>query len=218
MLTIYIQEIEGGEILQIPMTPDKIQVSAATRFLSYDIMNVGEHWVPLGEELTGFKWSGILPGENRKDAPYVSAWKNPGAIQGKFSVWRNQGKKLKLMIPETPVNHNVYLASYNCEYSGGMGDIQYDIEFITAKEVIVGAEGETTEQSGAALTTSSTSTTATPAAARTYTVKSGDSLWKIAQNVLGDGFRWQEIYSLNKSIIGGNPDLIYAGQVYNMPA
>lgn len=43
----------------------------------------------------------------------------------------------------------------------------------------------------------------------TYTVQSGDSLWKIAQQY---GTTWQELYKLNSELID-NPNLIYAGQV-----
>ena len=52
---------------------------------------------------------------------------------------------------------------------------------------------------------------------KTYTVKSGDSLWKIAATQLGNGSRWKEIYELNKEIIGDNPNLIYPNHVYVMP-
>ncbi|MDR1692794.1 MAG: LysM peptidoglycan-binding domain-containing protein, partial [Oscillospiraceae bacterium] len=50
----------------------------------------------------------------------------------------------------------------------------------------------------------------------TYTVQTGDSLWKIAQKLLGSGARYTEIYELNKDIIK-NPNLIYAGQVLKIP-
>ena len=48
---------------------------------------------------------------------------------------------------------------------------------------------------------------------RTYTVKSGDSLWAIAAKQLGNGNRYKEIKSLN----GLTSDTIYAGQVLKLP-
>ena len=51
----------------------------------------------------------------------------------------------------------------------------------------------------------------------TYTVGSGDSLWKIAVAVYGDGYQWTNIYEANEATIGSNPGLIYAGQVLVMP-
>ena len=51
------------------------------------------------------------------------------------------------------------------------------------------------------------------AASRTYTVKSGDSLWKIAQNMLGNGARYPEIKSLNGLI----SDTIHPGTVLKIP-
>lgn len=47
----------------------------------------------------------------------------------------------------------------------------------------------------------------------TYTVKQGDSLWSIAEKVLGDGSRWIEIYELNNL----PSSVIYPGQVLIIP-
>ena len=49
---------------------------------------------------------------------------------------------------------------------------------------------------------------------RTYTVKSGDSLSKIAGNY--SGITWQEIFQANKDQIS-DPDLIHPGQVLKIP-
>ncbi|MGW6137439.1 M23 family metallopeptidase [Streptomyces sp. NPDC055140] len=51
---------------------------------------------------------------------------------------------------------------------------------------------------------------AAPAAAKTYTVKGGDTLSKIAdvQNVSGG---WKKLYSDNRSAVGGDPSLIHPG-------
>lgn len=45
---------------------------------------------------------------------------------------------------------------------------------------------------------------------RTYTVKPGDSLSKIASH-LGMGSNWQHLYSMNRAAIGKNPNLIHPG-------
>ena len=43
--------------------------------------------------------------------------------------------------------------------------------------------------------------TTTAPAGKTYTVKQGDTLWDIARVKLGNGTKWQTIYSLNKATI-----------------
>ncbi|MFF4604581.1 transglycosylase family protein [Streptomyces sp. NPDC001339] len=42
-----------------------------------------------------------------------------------------------------------------------------------------------------------------------YTVKSGDTLAKIAK---AHGTNWKDLYEANKSVVGGNPNLIFPGQ------
>ncbi len=53
-------------------------------------------------------------------------------------------------------------------------------------------------------------------AQKTYTVKSGDTLTKIAQTVYGDGTRWTEILEANRDQIP-NPDIIQVGQELIIP-
>lgn len=59
---------------------------------------------------------------------------------------------------------------------------------------------------------------ATQSSTKTYTVKGGDSLSKIAHNNLGSASRWNEVYALNKDTIGSNPNKIIAGQSLVLPA
>ncbi|MFN3429833.1 MAG: LysM peptidoglycan-binding domain-containing protein [Candidatus Sericytochromatia bacterium] len=66
-------------------------------------------------------------------------------------------------------------------------------------------------------TPAETPPTATPAAGGSHQVQTGDYLWKIAKEKLGDAKRWPEIYELNKDAIGANPNLLYPGQVLKMP-
>ncbi len=49
------------------------------------------------------------------------------------------------------------------------------------------------------------------------TVKKGNSLWRIARKTLGGGMYYSEIYKNNINEIE-NPDLIFPGQVFNIPS
>lgn len=49
-----------------------------------------------------------------------------------------------------------------------------------------------------------------------YTVEKGDTLWKIAQKLLGQGTRWRELYELNKDVIQ-NPNELASGVLLKLP-
>ena len=53
-------------------------------------------------------------------------------------------------------------------------------------------------------------------AARTYTVESGDSLWKIAEELYGDGAKYTHIFEANRDTLD-DPDRIFPGQVLKIP-
>ncbi len=50
----------------------------------------------------------------------------------------------------------------------------------------------------------------------TYTVQAGDTLWKIAQEVLGDGSKYMKIFEANSELLK-DPDHIYPGQELRIP-
>jgi nucleoid-associated protein YgaU len=52
--------------------------------------------------------------------------------------------------------------------------------------------------------------------ARTYTVKSGDTLSKIAREHLGDANAYMDIFNANKDVLS-DPDRIRPGQVLKIP-
>ena len=53
-------------------------------------------------------------------------------------------------------------------------------------------------------------------AGRTYTVQSGDTLWKIASEMYGSGGKYMKIFEANTNILE-NPDRIKPGQVLLIP-
>ena len=63
---------------------------------------------------------------------------------------------------------------------------------------------------------SGSSSTAPVDQPQSYTVKSGDSLSRIAKHIYGDANKWHAIYDANRDKIK-NPDLIQPGQVLTLP-
>lgn len=51
---------------------------------------------------------------------------------------------------------------------------------------------------------------------RTYTVKSGDTLWKISQEMYGNGSKYMKIFEANRPMLE-NPDKIFPGQELKIP-
>ena len=65
--------------------------------------------------------------------------------------------------------------------------------------------------------TSKVDSSATSAGEQTYTVKSGDSLSRIAQHVYGDGNAWKRIFEANRDVLA-DPDKLQPGQSLRIPA
>ena len=93
------------------------------------------------------------------------------------------------------------------------GDIYYTLYLKEYKKI-------KTKKATVTIATVKPSTRATKApeanSGRTYTVKSGDCLWKIAKQFYGNGAQYTKIYDANRDKIK-NPNLIYPGQVFTIP-
>ena len=50
-----------------------------------------------------------------------------------------------------------------------------------------------------------------------YVVSEGDSLWDIAIETMGDGTRWEELYEVNRNVIGDDPLRLRIGMRLRIP-
>lgn len=164
-------------------------------FASYNLLDRGEFVRPSGNDLRKISWEGRFPGEARKDEPYLaSEWREPGECDNMLRQWANKRKKVKLTIENTNIDDfTCYINNYSSTYTGGLGDIEYSIEWIAYKPLSV----EVKKRSSTVKNT----TKRAKKEYKTHVVVSGDTLWKIAVKYLGKGSRWPEIYKLNERTI-----------------
>lgn len=217
-MDIYLTNLKTNDRLQFPMLPTEISVKKGNQFASYTILQKGEVKIPSGTQLDSFSWSGILPGKKRRNDPYIRAWQNPKAIYNWITNLKAKGGKpvkARLLITETPINCDVYLSVFQATPTGGYGDINYSITLTQAKQIKVTKSAKKVQ---VLMNAPKNEERPSAPAAQTYTVVKGDCLWKIAQKFYGNGSQYTKIYEANKGTIGGNPNLIYPGQVLTIPA
>lgn len=230
-MDIYLTNLKTKDRLRIPMLPEEITVKKANRFASYSILTIGDVRIPSGTSLDSFSWSATLPGKQRKNEPYVREWRKPNEIYKWITNLKaKNGKpvKARLLITGTPINCDVYLQDFSPKPTGGYGDIEYSISLLQAKEIKVKKKAKAKKKKSNSKKKqsarkklkdkpSSAPERTSKTKAQTYTVKSEDCLWKIAQRFYGNGSQYTKIYNANKKTIGSNPNKIYPGQVLTIP-
>lgn len=202
----------GAKKILLPMNPESVTVATGSSMNTFEVLDLGEVSLPRGTQLDRIIWDGILPGESRKNASYVRNWQDPKNIVKDIETWKNNGTKVRLLVTETPINQDVYISEFKHIWRGGHGDCQYEISLVQARDLVVRVQpGEAPKPKPPPRPA--------PPAPQMYTVKKGDCLWDIAVRFLKNGARWPEIYNIprNKKIIGPNPNLIYPGQVLQIP-
>ena len=95
-------------------------------------------------------------------------------------------------------------------------DVSLATDAVPAAGVASATASTTTADEEAAPGVSGTVTREDPAAAKTYTVEAGDTLWKIARHFYGDGDQYLKIFEANKGLLK-DPDHIFPGQELVIP-
>jgi LysM repeat protein len=210
-MDIFLTNIKTGEVFQFPVLPDKVSLKISSQTRSYNLMTVGEVKIPYGTGLQEISFESFFPGASRKTQPFVRVWKEPKSCFDWLFAAMKQSQELKLLVTGTPINLNVFIEDFPPDFQYGFGDYFYSITFKEQKHITV-----LTESQMQAKYSKSRPASAAKSKAKSYTVKSGDCLWTIAQRYLGSGAKYMQIYNLNKNIIK-NPRLIYPGQVLKLP-
>lgn len=206
---------ETQSVLVFPIAPQSIEIEMNSKVITVSPINLGDMDIQRGRQPIRFTWTGLLPGTSRR-LPGVDLSLSPSDIEQQIRKWINSatGKQLRLVITKTKWNIPVRINSFVSTHSGGNGDINYTISLTEWRDLVV---QESTKALTATLKT--TQRSSSKPKQKTYTVKAGDSMWKIAQKLVGNGSRWPEMWAINKSRSRSkNPDLIYPGEVFLVPS
>lgn len=203
-----------GRIL-LPVTPEKLELKIENKNETITLINDGEVNILKRPGLTKVTFGALLPNAEYPFALYsngfqpaemylnqLERWKITRA-PFVFRVMRSDGTGISSFDTFLTVSLEEYTITEDAESYGR--DVYVSITLLQYKNIatktITFRDG--TYTSGAARTASIQvqRDASSKAEAKTYTVQSGDSLWRIAQLKLGNGSRYPEIYALNQSVI-----------------
>lgn len=215
-MDFYLSSADGRR-LQFPLPPERISIQTDARLQSFAVIELGELALPRGQQPARISWEGRFPGAPRQGLPFVANWRSPQELIADLGAWRAFGARLRLLVTETPINLDVYIATFETSWGGGYGDCEYRLSLTEARAMRIYTDAEW--RGGAAVATTAGQAAARPAPPppRTYTVQPGDTLWAIAKRTLGDGSRWRELYQANQDVIGADPNKISPGQTLRVP-
>ncbi|WP_322923193.1 LysM peptidoglycan-binding domain-containing protein [Paenibacillus campi] len=199
-----------------PVNPEEITISRSKGYETINMLEHGEFDFTLGDKMKEISFASFFPKHYDPSYCRYPTLPTPQAATNQLNRFLISKQPAQLVITGTGVNVPVYLIMYNTTFRGGEpDDIAFELTFRTWRDAKVqslqaAVAGKTTGQSGSRTDLKQTN--------KTYIVKAGDSLSKIAKLELGDSSSWNAIYKLNAKVIGGNPNVLKPGQKLVMPS
>lgn len=195
-----------AEAIEFPVLPEKIEVSSSGNNKTYDISQLGEVNVIKSGKLTEISFSSFFPASwfPGCNVSQQELFEPSHYIVDRITKWRESKQPMRLVLTGGPMDINIPVSIERFTWSesgGAVGDIAYQISFkeyrpYAAKKVQVVQQSANVVMPKL-LSASAPARPDTRVQPKTYTLVSGDNLWKIAKKFLGDGSKYKQIQTLN---------------------
>ena len=208
-----------------PVTPEKISIKINGNNKTVNLINEGEINILKKTGLTDIEFEAEIPQVKHPYAVYKNGFKEAGYFFDIFEGLKTGKKTFQFIVcRKTPVgkkllntNMKVSLEDYKISEDAKNG-FDFKVKFNLKQYRDYGTKTvnikiAASKPKASAEPKRETNNSPAPAAAQTYTVVRGDCLWNIAKRFYGSGAKYTVIYNANRGVIGGNPNLIYPGQV-----
>lgn len=204
------------EKIQLPVLPEEFSVTNGSNNESVNVVGLGEIIIMQSRPALQFSWNCFFPATEFPGIQVGRITKPLSLIQ-KINKWKASKKPVHLIV--TACGVDLYATIEDFKYSevgGDPGTYQYSITMKEYREIKVRQVKVNIPKQKATVKKKKkrVNNTVQP---KTYKVKSGDCLWNIAKKFYGNGAQYTKIYNANRGVIGGNPNLIYPGQVLTIP-
>ena len=213
----------------LPVPPEKITTKVNGNNKTITLINDGEINILKKAGLTDIDFTVEIPQSKYPYAVYKDGFREAGYFFDIFENLKNSLKPFQFIVCRRmpsgrkllSTNIKVSLEDYKITESAKNG-FDFEVQFKLKQYRDYGTKQINVQFASGKPRVSvepkrETNNSPAPTSAQSYTVKNGDCLCAIARRFYGDDKRYIDIYNANKSIIGGNPNLIMPGQKLTIP-
>ena len=205
----------SGKKYKLPVNPEQIKKTQKLNAEKYQVLRVEQVCVPTYAfsdcELPHRDTHYMEPGSDADPDKYIraitKAQKNKLPVQLIYSNGVTDDESVKVLIESCGIT----------EKAGEEGDKYLSLSFLQYKAPSKKYMAVVTPTATVAQPQVQQLVNPAVEQGKTYTVQKGDTLWKIAKQFYGNGSQYSKIVSANSDKIK-NPNLIYPGQVFSIPA
>lgn len=214
----------------LPVTPEKLQLKISNANKTVTLINEGEINILKKAGLTDIEFECAIPQVKHPYAVYKAGFKGADYFLGQFEELKTSGAPFQFIVCRRlpgggrlfNTNIKVSLEDYKITEAAGQGfDVKVKVKLKQWREYgtkTINIQIAASKPRASAEPQRAATTSPAPATAQSYTVVKGDCLWNIAKRFYGNGSKYTVIYNANRGVIGGNPNLIYPGQVLTIPS
>ncbi len=205
---IILKNTDTGQELTLPVTPERYPMAAGRAVERLDMAVTGQVALPGLQGLFAEELEAMLPGQLY---PFCvsEAVADPDYYLEQLTAWSREANVCRYIVAGTGINSPVLLGEISYREEDGSNDVYVTIPLYEYRYLEEAQVELATENSGRAVEGASQ-----PETAKSYTVVKGDSLWEICRKNYGDGTLAYKLATANSI---KNPNLIYPGQVLELP-
>ena len=204
----------------LPITPKQLQIKIKNQNKTIELINFGQVNILKTPGLSEINFDFSVPIVGKY--PFARELQSPEYYFSLLEKLKTQLKPFKFTVlrqiradrSEFATNMNVTLEDYEIVEDADNGfDVTFKVNLKQYREYATQNLEIKQTSDGKLTATKQTTRQTTKEPAKTYTVKSGDTLWNIAKKQLNDGSKYKDLAALNNI---SNPNFLTVGQVLKL--
>ena len=190
---------DDKDIFRFPVLPSAINVQDYAITNDSNITGLGDVTVFGGKGLRTIEISSFFPNPKRK-YKFVNYNDYPKQYDcvSKIKKWMNKGEVLRFIVTGTEINFQVRITDFEYSEQDGTRDVYFTINLKEYRKIKISSTTPKKKKTDNKDRTDTKETDNKPKQ-KTYTVKSGDTLYDIAKKHYGKGSDYKKIIEKNKT-------------------